>query len=148
MKRHILIIALVASLFCGCKKQWDSDWFNRFSPEYVDMGLEGGEISVTAHCEIVYMGIYVVDDQGERNKVYTNDYLLPDTSNYPYCIKTKLCEIEHVSAKKMNISIFPTEQRHALFIALGGIDEKGVTHRTPGNGIWIYQGYSSRPIYH
>ena len=66
MKRHILIIALVASLFCGCKKQWDGDWFNRFSPEYVDMGLEGGEISITAHREIVYVGIYVVDDQGKN----------------------------------------------------------------------------------
>ena len=148
MKRHILIIALVASLFCGCKKQWDGDWYNRYSQEHVYMGLEGGEISITAHCEIVYSGISVVDDQGERNRVYTNDYLLPDTSNYPYCIKTKLCEIEHVSAKKMNISIFPTEQRHALFIQLGGIDEKGVTHQIPDDGIWIYQGYSSRPIYH
>ena len=75
MKRHILIIALVASLFAGCQNQLCGDWFNRFSSEYVDMGLEGGEISVTAHCEIVYMGIYVVDDQGERDKVYTNDYL-------------------------------------------------------------------------
>ena len=140
MKRYALIAVLAMFLLCGCVKK-ESDWFNRFDPDVVYMELEGGEFELTGHSEIVYSGIYTIDEEGKKHKVYYDDYLVPDTSSYPYWVKTSVCRIEHISARKMNVTVLPTEQRRKIFIYLGGIDDKGITHRTPGNGINIYQGY-------
>ncbi len=148
MKRHILIIALVASLFCGCKKQWDGCWYNRYSQEQVYMGLEGGEISITAHCEIVYTSTQVrsIDGEPENNLWHSYRFIYGiDTSIYPYTIDTEWCIIEHTAPRQMDITILPSEQKRELFIRLGGMDENDITHRTPDDGIWIYQGYSAQP---
>ncbi len=154
MKNYlVLLLILLSCLFGSCereKEMLDGDWYNQYSEKYFYMGLEGGEISITSFFDMVYTSTTESAEAKQigvigQNGITNNEY---DASMYPYTITTKSCIIEHVVPRRMDITVLPSEQKREIFIRLGGIDEKGATHRIPNDGIWIYQGYSSRPIYH
>ena len=154
MKNYcVLLLIFLSCLFGSCereKEMFDGDWYNQYSKKYFYIGLEGGEISITSRFDMVYISTRTESAEAkqigviDQNAITNNEY---DDSMYPYTITTKSCIIEHVVPRRMNIAILPSEQKRVIFIRLGGVDEYGTTHRIPDDGLWIYQGYSSRPIY-
>ncbi len=147
MKNYwVLPLLFLSCLFVSCEREremLDGDWYNQYSKRLFYIGLEGGEISITSRFDMVYSSTRAKYAGAKhvggvsQNAIMSNEY---DASIYPYTITTKYCIIEHVVPKRMDITILPSEQKREIFIRLGGVDENGVTHRTPDDGIWIYQG--------
>ena len=135
MRRYTLLAVLAIFLLCCCEN--DGWWRNHYDTATVYIDLKGGEATITAEYEIVYTGVQMRDIDGEWHRHF--DYDRPDPSSWPYKIETEWCTIEHISARKMNITVLPAEQRREIFINLGGIDKRGNVHRAPNDFIIIYQ---------
>ena len=145
--RKFLILSVVSFFFAiGCSKEGCE--MNPCTPNEVFIGLEGGEFDLKAYSEIAYRSteVRMVNDQPAVGKYhYYDDDNMPDTSSYPHTINTRWCTIEHRSAKKMTISVFPSEEKQVIIIRIGGIDKRGRIFGAGITGVTIYQGYSSRP---
>ena len=143
MKRYLLpLLILTLCMPLGCQKE--GCWLNQCNPNYVYVGLEGGVFEVTAYFKIAYNStlLYSVNDKPVNGQYhYCSSLDMPDTSSYPYTITTKWCTLEHLSAKVMNVTVYPSEEQRVIYIAIDGIDKNGKVFGHGCSGVTIYQGY-------